>query len=367
MKIDSVNLKAQQALISRDIKKRIDKVLLHGQYILGPEVKELEKRLSEMIGSKYCITCGNGTDALLISLLAINIKPGDEVITPAFSYIAAAEAIAIIGAIPVFVDIDPYTFNLDPKQLPLALSTKTKAIIAVSLFGQCPDFDLINGFAKENNLVVIEDAAQSFGATYKSKKSCNIADISTTSFFPSKPLGCYGDGGAVFTNNDNFAVEMYKIRNHGQKIRYDHDVLGLNSRLDTLQAAVLLAKLEIFEVELVQRNDIAQFYENNLKELSQIITPKIEKANTSTWAQYTLQVQNRDLWQTMLNQKGIPAGVYYKRLVSDQPSIISGGGPFPSGGKASSSVLSIPMNPYLEDRELNYICEIINNIYHELS
>ena len=246
MKIPLINLQAQQSTISEGLKKRLEAVLSHGQYIMGPEVKELENLLAKYTGSEFCITCGNGTDALMIALLALGIETGDEVITPAFSYISAAEAITLIGAKPVFVDVNPLTFNLDPRQLTSVLSNKTKAILPVSLFGQCADFELINDFASQNNLLVIEDAAQSFGATYKGKKSCNLSPIATTSFFPSKPLGCYGDGGAIFTNNSQLAMKAQQIRNHGQKKRYEHTILGMNSRLDTLQAAILLEKITSF-------------------------------------------------------------------------------------------------------------------------
>lgn len=244
--VQFIDLSVQRARIHAQLEKRINDVLGHGKYILGPEVAELEERLSDFTCARYCITCANGTDALQIALMALEIGRGDEVIVPGFSYIAPAEAIALLGAKPVYVDIDPESFNLDPGTLEGAISSRTRAIIAVSLYGQCADIDAINGIAGEHGIPVIEDAAQSFGATYKGRSSCNLTTIGCTSFFPSKPLGCYGDGGAVFTSDEVLAKTMREIARHGQTGRYNHVRIGINSRLDTLQAAVLLAKLEIF-------------------------------------------------------------------------------------------------------------------------
>lgn len=251
--IEFIDLKAQQTRIKDKIDAGIQRVLAHGQYILGPEVAELEEKLADFVGAKYCITCANGTDALQIAQMALGIGPGDEVITPGFTYIATAETVALLGAKPVYVDIDPRTYNLDPTLLEAAITPRTKAIIPVSLYGQCADFDAINAIAAKYGIPVIEDAAQSFGATYKGKRSCNLTTIACTSFFPSKPLGCYGDGGAIFTNDDELAVVLRQIARHGQDRRYHHVRVGVNSRLDTLQAAILLPKLEIFEDEIQLR------------------------------------------------------------------------------------------------------------------
>src|SRR5690554_2799261 len=255
-----IDLAAQQARIKQKIDANIQKVLAHGQYILGPEVTELEEKLAAFTGAKYCISVANGTDALQIAQMAFGIGPGDEVITPGFTYIATAETVALLGAKPVYVDVCPKTYNLDPAKLEAAITPKTKAIIPVSLYGQCADFDAINAIAEKYGIPVIEDAAQSFGASYKGKMSCNLSTVATTSFFPSKPLGCYGDGGAIFTNDDELALVMRQIARHGQDRRYHHIRVGVNSRLDTLQAAILLPKLEIFAEEITLRQQVAQRY-----------------------------------------------------------------------------------------------------------
>lgn len=258
--MEFVDLQAQQARIKDQINANIQRVLAHGKYILGPEVDELEQRLSAYTGAKFCISVGNGTDALQIALMALGVGYEDEVIVPGFSYIATAETPAVLGAKPIFVDIDPETYNLDPNKLEASITTRTRAIIPVSLYGQCADFDKINAIAEKYDIPVIEDAAQSFGATYKSKKSCNLSTIGCTSFFPSKPLGCYGDGGAIFTNDEELAVVLRQIARHGQDRRYHHIRLGVNSRLDTLQAAILLAKLEVYPNELCIRQTVALRY-----------------------------------------------------------------------------------------------------------
>ena len=254
--IEFIDLKSQQSRIKDKIDAGIQRVLSHGQYILGPEVQELEDRLAEFVGAKYCITCANGTDALQIAQMALGIGPGDEVITPGFTYIATAETVALLGAKPVYVDVDPRTYNIDPALLEQAITDRTKAIIPVSLYGQCADFDAINAIAAKHGIPVIEDAAQSFGASYKGKRSCNLTTIACTSFFPSKPLGCYGDGGAIFTNDEELAKVIRQIARHGQDRRYHHVRVGVNSRLDTLQAAILLPKLEIFAEELRLRQEL---------------------------------------------------------------------------------------------------------------
>src|SRR5574344_799590 len=273
--IEFIDLKAQQSRIKAEIDAGIQRVLAHGQYILGPEVAELEEKLAAYVGAKYCITCANGTDALQIVQMAFGIGPGDEVITPGFTYIATAETVAILGAKPIYVDVNPKTYNLDVEKLEAAITPRTKAIIPVSLYGQCADFDAINAIAAKHGIPVIEDAAQSFGASYKGRKSCNLTTIATTSFFPSKPLGCYGDGGAIFTNDDDLARVLRQIARDGQDRRYHHIRVGVNSRLDTLQAAILLPKLDIFPHELEQRAQVALSYACLLAEAG-IAAPFVE-------------------------------------------------------------------------------------------
>jgi UDP-2-acetamido-2-deoxy-ribo-hexuluronate aminotransferase len=344
--IEFCDLNAQQVLIKEKIDAGIQRVLAHGQYILGPEVTELEEKLVDYIGSKYCITCANGTDALQIAQMALGIGPGDEVITPGFTYIATAETVTLLGAKPVYVDIDPRTFNIDPNLLEAAITPRTKAIIPVSLFGQCADFDIINAMAAKYGIPVIEDAAQSFGATYKGRKSCNLSTISCTSFFPSKPLGCYGDGGAIFTNDDELAKVMRQIARHGQERKYYHVRVGINSRLDTLQAAILLPKLEIFPSEIKLRQKLANGYNELIKSTS-IKAPFVERHNESVYAQYTVQVVNRDYVQQKLRVAGIPTVVYYPLPLNKQPAVVDQSVKLSVGDEAAGKVLSLPMHPYL--------------------
>lgn len=350
-----IDLAAQQARIKPQIDAAIQRVLTHGQYILGPEVSELEEQLANYTGAQYCITCANGTDALQIALMALGVGPGDEVITPAFTYIATAEAVAILGAKPVYVDIEPDTFNLNANLLEAALTPRTQAIIPVSLFGQCADMDTINAIASKHSIPVIEDAAQSFGAGYKGRKSCNLSTIATTSFFPAKPLGCYGDGGAMFTSDEALAKSLRQIARHGQTNRYYHEVVGVNSRLDTLQAAVLLEKLKIFDVEVECRQRVAQIY-TELIEQSQdetpqekpIQTPVIRSENVSVWAQYTLRLNERDKVRSVLKERGIPSVVYYPTPLYLQPAFKRGGGNHLSNSqRACKVVLSLPMHQNL--------------------
>ncbi|MFT4826724.1 MAG: UDP-2-acetamido-2-deoxy-ribo-hexuluronate aminotransferase [Cryomorphaceae bacterium] len=342
-----IDLAAQQARIKSEIDAGIQRVLAHGKYILGPEVAELEEKLVAYTGAKYCITCANGTDALQIVQMALGIGPGDEVITPGFSYIAAAETVALLGAKPVYVDIDPRTYNLDPTKLEAAITPRTKAIIPVSLYGQCADFDAINAIAEKHGIPVIEDGAQSFGASYKGKKSCNLTTIATTSFFPSKPLGCYGDGGAMFTNDDGLAKILRQIARHGQDRRYHHIRVGVNSRLDTLQAAILLPKLEIFAEEIDLRNQVAERYTRMLNEAGVETTPFIEEYNASAWAQYTIQVQNREQVQKKLNDVGVPTTVHYPIPLNKQPAVVDVSADLPIGDAVAEGVLSLPMHPYM--------------------
>lgn len=342
-----IDLVAQQDRIKDKLNTNIQKVLAHGQYILGPEVHELEEKLSAYTGAKYCITCANGTDALQIAQMAFGIGPGDEVITPGFTYIATAETVALLGAKPVYVDICPKTYNLDPEKLEAAITSKTKAIIPVSLYGQCADFDAINAIAAKYNLPVIEDAAQSFGATYKGKKSCNLSTVATTSFFPSKPLGCYGDGGAMFTNDDELAVVLRQIARHGQDRRYHHIRVGVNSRLDTLQAAILLPKLEIFAEEITLRQQVAEVYNTMLSEAGITTMPFIEAHNTSAYAQYTIQVDKRDEVQAKLKEQSIPTAVHYPIPLNKQPAVADANLVLPVGDAVAERVMSLPMHPYL--------------------
>lgn len=346
--MEFIDLKSQYSFLKEEIDASIQRVLDHGQYILGPEVAELEIQLSKFTGSKYCISVANGTDALQIALMALNIGPGDEVITPGFTYIATAETVAVLGAKPVYVDIDPRTYNLDPRLLERVISPKTKAIIPVSLYGQCADFDAINAIAANYKLPVIEDAAQSFGATYKGRSSCNLSQIACTSFFPSKPFGCYGDGGAIFTNDDALAIVLRQIARHGQDRRYHHIRVGVNSRLDTLQAAILLPKLKVFNEELEKRSAVAQRYDKLFSNQGFQETPYIEPYNQSAWAQYTICVPRRDQVQDLLKQVGIPTAVYYPMPLNKQPAVADAS-PLPEGDKAAQFVMSLPMNPYLTE------------------
>ncbi len=341
-----IDLAAQQARIKDKIDAGIQRVLAHGQYILGPEVTELEEKLATFVGAKHCITCANGTDALQIAQMAFGVGPGDEVITPGFTYIATAETVAVLGAKPVYVDIDPKTYNLDATKLEAAITPRTKAIIPVSLYGQCADFDVINAIAEKHGVPVIEDAAQSFGATYKGKRSCNLSTIATTSFFPSKPLGCYGDGGAMFTNDDDLAVVLRQIARHGQDRRYHHIRVGMNSRLDTLQAAILLPKLEVFAEELSLRAQVADRYSEQLA-AEGLAVPHVENYNTSAWAQYTVRVENRQAVQALLKEQGIPSAVHYPIPLNRQLAVADTTVSLPVGNSMSEQVLSLPMHPYL--------------------
>lgn len=353
--IDFIDLKAQQNRIKDKIDAGIQNVLTHGQYILGPEVIELEEKLASYVGAKHCITCANGTDALQIAQMAFGIGPGDEVITPGFTYIATAETVALLGAKPVYVDVNPKTYNLDVEKLEAAITPRTKAIIPVSLYGQCADFDAINAIAAKYGIPVIEDAAQSFGATYKGRKSCNLSTVACTSFFPSKPLGCYGDGGAIFTNDDELAKVIRQIARHGQDKRYHHIRVGVNSRLDTLQAAILLPKLEILDDEMQARQKVAEIYNQLFNEAGIHTTPYLEAHNTSAWAQYTIQVDNRAEVQEKLKAQGIPTAVHYPIPLNKQPAVADSEIHLPIGDAIAEKVMSLPMHPYLSEQEQKII------------
>lgn len=353
--MDFIDLKTQQLRIREKLDARMKLVLDHGQYIMGPEIQELEKKLASFVGVKHCISVSSGTDALLIAMLALGIGAGDEVITSPFTFIATGEMIALLGAKPVFVDVDSKTFNLNPSLIETAISERTKAIMPVSLYGQCADFDAINAIAAKHGLPVIEDGAQSFGAAYKGRQSCGVSTIGCTSFFPSKPLGGYGDGGACFTDDDTLANIMGQLRVHGQDRRYNHPKIGVNGRLDTLQAAVLLAKLDIFPEEIQKRAAIGRRYTDHLS--SVVITPWVTSGNTSVFAQYTIQVDNRDQFCEKLKAKDIPTAVHYPIPLHLQPAFdYLGGkvGDFLISEAAASRVVSLPMHPYLskEDQDL---------------
>ncbi|MFA6062371.1 MAG: DegT/DnrJ/EryC1/StrS family aminotransferase [Gallionella sp.] len=368
--IDFIDLKTQQDHIRPELERNIHRVLHHGQYVMGPEVQQLERGLADFVGVKHCISASSGTDTLLIAMMALGIKPGDEVITTPFTFIATGEMIALLGAIPVFVDIDPRTYNIDPAKIEAAITKKTKAIMPVSLYGQCADMDGINAIADKYGLPVIEDAAQSFGATYKGKKSCALSTIGSTSFFPSKPLGGYGDGGALFTNDDVLAKAMREIRVHGQDRRYHHSRIGINGRLDTLQAAILLAKLDRFDWEVEQRQKIGERYTELISTLqrsvgdAKIQSPYIDPECTSVYAQYTVHVANRDQILKDLNEKGIPTAVHYPIPLHLQPAFAGANyneGDFPISESASKHVLSLPMHPDVSDVSQKIIVSFLLN------
>jgi UDP-2-acetamido-2-deoxy-ribo-hexuluronate aminotransferase len=359
-KIEFIDLKSQYIRLKKEIDAGIQRVLDHGQYILGPEVNELEEKLAAYVGAKYCISVANGTDALQIAQMALGIGPGDEVITPGFTYIATAETVALLGAKPVYVDIDARTYNLDPLLLEAAITPRTKAIIPVSLYGQCADFDAINAIAARHGIPVIEDAAQSFGASYKGRKSCNLSTIACASFFPSKPLGCYGDGGAIFTNDDELAKVMRQIARHGQDRRYHHIRVGVNSRLDTLQAAILLPKLAIFDEEMAQRQKVAQAYGSLLQDIGLTTTPFIEAHNVSAWAQYTIRVEQREVVQESLKLAGVPTAVHYPIPLNKQPAVADDKVALPTGDSVAKEVMSLPMSPTLTSQDQDQVCAALH-------
>lgn len=355
MSIPFIDLQSQYRALQPQIQRRINQVLEHGQYILGPEVTELEEQLAAFTGAKYAITVASGTEALLISLMALGIKPGDEVITTPFTFVATAEVIVLLGATPVFVDVEPDTANIDARLIEAKITSKTKAIMPVSLYGQTADMDAINAVAaRHGNIPVIEDAAQSFGALYNGQRSCNLSTIGCTSFFPSKPLGCYGDGGAIFTNDESLAQACREIRVHGQSQRYVHTRVGVGGRMDTIQCAIVLAKLERFEWEITQRQAIGARYNQRLDELGfKRIQQRPER--TTVYAQYTLLTDDRPSTQQKLNDAKIPTAVHYPVPLNDQPAYkhLCCEGCTPVAQSLSTRVLSLPMSPDLssEDQE----------------
>lgn len=359
--MEFIDLKSQYRRLKTDIDAAIQRVLDHGQFILGPEVAELEERLAAYTGAKYCITVANGTDALQIAQMALGIGPGDEVITPGFNYIAAAESTALLGAKPVYVDIDSRSYNLDPNLLEAAITPRTKAIVPVSLFGQCADYDAINVIAERHGIPVIEDAAQSFGATYKGRKSCNLTTIACTSFFPSKPLGCYGDGGAIFTSDESLAKHMRQIARHGQTKRYFHSIVGTNSRLDTMQAAVLIQKLNAFASEIDQRSQVAQRYCSLIAQKTYCALPFVNPSCSSVWAQFTIRSERREELQRHLESRGVPTAVHYPIPLNLQPAVEDKEKHLPQGDTAAKEVLSLPMSAYITAEQQMSVANLINS------
>ena len=364
MHIDFANLNQQYLLYKEEIDAAIQQVLDSSKYIMGPQIQELEKKLTQFTNAGHCIVCSSGTDALQLSLMALDIGPGDEVITTPFTFIATAEMIAHVGARPVFVDIDETTYNIDPGLVEQAITDKTRAILPVSLYGQPADMDKINELAVRHNLPVIEDAAQSFGATYKGRLSCNLSELGCTSFFPAKPLGCYGDGGAVFTSNEDLATKIKALRIHGQNMRYRHKYLGIGGRLDTIQAAVLLAKFKHYPEEIKKRQKVASIYRELLGDL--VVTPKIKDDRTSVWAQYSIRLKNRGMVQDGLKQAGIPTAVHYPMPLHLQECfnyLNHHLGDFPVAEAVSEEIMSLPMNPFLTRQEQEYIAGTLRKIY----
>jgi UDP-2-acetamido-2-deoxy-ribo-hexuluronate aminotransferase len=354
-----IDLKTPHERYKQEIEGRMQAVLAHGAFIMGPEIAECEKQLASFVGVKHAITVSSGTHSLEIALRALGIGPGDEVVTVAFTWISSAEVIGLVGAKPVFVDIEPAGFNLDVSKLEKAITPRTKAIMPVSLFGQMPDYAAINAIGAKHNIPVIEDGAQSFGATQNGKQSCSVTPIGSTSFFPAKPLGCYGDGGAVFTNDDALAGKIKAIRTHGGEKRHHHTMIGTNGRFDTLQAAVLLGKLPHFAWEVAERNRIGARYSDLLRDVCGV--PEVAPGNTHVYAQYTIRVKDRDGLGAKLKELGIPTAVYYPKCLHEQPVFAgtSAWGELPESEKASREVISLPMHPYLSEADQNKVVEAV--------
>jgi UDP-2-acetamido-2-deoxy-ribo-hexuluronate aminotransferase len=357
--MDFIDLKSQYRALRTDINSRIQAVLEHGQYILGPEVRELEQRLASYVNAAHCVTVASGTDALLIALMAQGVGPGDEVITTPFTFVATAEVIALVGAKPVFVDVEPDTANLDASLLEAAITPRTRAIIPVGLYGQTADMDEISAIAsRHDNLVVIEDAAQSFGATYNGRRSGALSAIGATSFFPSKPLGCYGDGGAIFTDDDAIAQACTEIRVHGQSARYYHTRIGIGGRMDTLQCAILLAKLARFDWEVNRRGELGRLYAERIRASgARVGLLTVRPDRTSVWAQFTVLVEDRDGVQERLKQAGIPTAVHYPRPLHQQPAYekLCDVKPMPVSELLASQVISLPMSSDLAEAQLDAV------------
>ncbi len=356
--MEFTDLKAQYRALKKDIDARIQRVLDHGQYILGPEVREMEEKLAAWTGARHCVSVASGTEALLIALMALDIKPGDEVITTPFTFVATAEVIVLVGAKPVFVDAEEDTANMDAAKLAAAITPRTRAIMPVSLSGQTPDMDEINAIAARHRLPVIEDAAQSFGATYKGRKSCNLSGIGCTSFFPSKPLGCYGDGGAIFTNDDALATAMREIRVHGQSGRYNHTRIGVGGRMDSIQCAVILAKLARFDWEIERRIALGRRYDALLGGLAPRLRPiRVKPDRTSVYGQYTVRSSERSAIQEALKAKGIPTAVHYPTSLHQQPAYAAGykGQSVPVSEKLAREVISLPFSADLQESDQDLV------------
>ncbi len=363
--MEFIDLKTQQQRVRADLDERISAVLDHGQYIMGPEVVELESRLCDFLGVQHTIGVSSGTDSLLIALMALGVGAGDEVITVPYTWISTAEVISLTGAKPVFVDIEEGSWNMDPDLLEAAITERTKAIMPVGIYGQAANMTAINEIAERNgDIPVIEDAAQSFGATHHGKRSGSLGAVGSTSFFPSKPLGGYGDGGAIFTDDDDLADRMRWIRQHGQERKNHHPVLGINGRLDSIQAAVVLAKLEIFEDEIRMRQEVAARYANALKH-SDVTLPVVEEGNTSVYAQYTILSKDRVELQNALSQQGVPSVMYYSVPLHLQPVFAHLGhseGDFPVTERVAGLGLSLPMSPYVSGADQERIGEVIERL-----
>lgn len=361
MKINFIDLQAQYQEYKAEIDKEVSEVFTSAGFIGGPKLDSFEKNIAAYTGVKHAIGCSSGTDALLLALMALDIKAGDEVITTPFTFIATAEVIAFLGAKPVFVDIDEKTYNIDTSKIENLITANTKAIIPVSLYGQCADMNEINAIADRHNLTVIEDACQSFGAEYKGKKSCALSSIGCTSFFPSKPLGAYGDGGAIFTDNDELAAKMRMLLNHGQNERYKHKYIGINGRLDAVQAAILDVKLRHFDKEVKLRQEIGQRY-SLLLSGANVVTPHVEADRTSVYAQYSVRVKDRASMVAKLSEKSIPTAVHYPMPLHLQEAFAYLGykaGDFPVSEAVSNEIMSLPMSPYLTDEQQDFIVEAI--------
>ena len=370
--IPFIDLQAQRKRIKSEIDEAIQRVLEHGRFIMGPEVGELEEKLAAYVGVPHAITCSSGTDALLLPLMALEAGPGDAVFVPAFGFVAPAEVVCLLGATPVMVDVLPDTFNMDPDSLSTAVDgakekgLRPKAVIAIDLYGLPAEYDRLNAIVEAHGLTMIEDAAQSFGATLHGRKAGSLATVASTSFFPAKPLGCYGDGGAIFTQDAELAERIRLVRIHGQGSgKYNHVAVGLNGRLDTMQAAILIQKLAIFDDEIRLRQLVSDRYAEGLSAVAEV--PVIPSEATSVWAQYTLKVRNRDRVVEILNSRGIPTAVHYPKTVSSQPAYKSF--PVAPGGISVSEglpgqVVSLPMHPYLEANEQDWI---IDNIVEAVS
>ena len=361
MKINFIDLQGQYRKYKNEIDEQIAQTLDSSAYIGGQKVALLEENLARFSGAKHAIACSNGSSAIFVSLLALGIGRGDEVITSPFTFFATAEMIALTGAKPVFVDIDEKTYNIDPSLIQAAITPKTKAIMPVSLFGQIADMKRINQIAAKHGLTVIEDAAQSFGAKQEGARSCSLSKLATTSFFPAKPLGCYGDGGAIFTSDDELAQKIKILLNHGSKERYFHSAIGINGRLDAIQAGVLNVKLKYFDDEIARRQEVAARYEQNLKN---VVTPFVESGNTSVWAQYCIRVKDRANMLEICAQKGVPTGVYYPLPLHLQEVFKDLGykkGDFAVSERVSEDIMALPMSAFLSEQEQDYVIEVINN------